>query len=154
MIYKWQRGLSQRHSPPLWKLYIPAIGKFRPALRPMGDPCTSAPVSRISSGNPGQAGVDHMTNEMTMTNAVIECILRRSAAKYYDTAATLSDAKIRELVRVGRFQRSARASGVGGGSGHHAGKYGVGLGNPRARPVHGAPAAPARRGSTYLWRRR
>lgn len=119
-----------------------------------GYPCTSAPVSRISSGNPGQAGVDHMTNEMTMTNAVIECILSRSAAKYYDTAATLSDAKIRELVRIGRFQRRARASGVGGGSGHHAGKYGVGLGNPRARPVHGAPAAPARRGSTYLWRRR
>jgi len=36
-----------------------------------------------------------------MTNAVIECILSRSAAKYYDPAATLSDDKIRELVRIG-----------------------------------------------------
>jgi nitroreductase len=38
---------------------------------------------------------------MTMTNAVIECILSRSAAKYYDPAATLSDDQIRELVRIG-----------------------------------------------------
>ncbi len=36
-----------------------------------------------------------------MTNAVIECILSRSAAKYYDPAATLSDDQIRELVRIG-----------------------------------------------------
>jgi nitroreductase len=36
-----------------------------------------------------------------MTNAVIECILSRTAAKYYDPAATLSDDQIRELVRVG-----------------------------------------------------
>src|ERR1700744_3132448 len=36
-----------------------------------------------------------------MTNPVIECILSRSSAKYYDTAAALSDEKIRELVRVG-----------------------------------------------------
>ena len=42
-----------------------------------------------------------MTNEMTMTNAVIECILSRSAVKYYDPAATLSDDEIRELVRIG-----------------------------------------------------
>ena len=31
------------------------------------------------------------TNGITMTNGVIECILSRSAAKYYDPAATLSD---------------------------------------------------------------
>jgi hypothetical protein len=37
--------------------------------------------------------------EITMTNAVIECILTRSAAKYYDPAASLSDDQIRELVR-------------------------------------------------------
>ena len=37
----------------------------------------------------------------TMTNATIECILSRSAAKYYDPAATLSDDQIRELVRIG-----------------------------------------------------
>src|SRR5215475_11966632 len=36
-----------------------------------------------------------------MTNAVIDCILSRSAAKYYDPAATLSDDQIRELVRIG-----------------------------------------------------
>jgi hypothetical protein len=42
-----------------------------------------------------------VTNGMTMTNAVIECILSRSAAKYYDPAATLSDDQIRELVRIG-----------------------------------------------------
>ncbi|CAD6529623.1 nitroreductase family protein [Paraburkholderia sabiae] len=42
-----------------------------------------------------------MNNGTTMTNAVIECILSRSAAKYYDPAATLSDDQIRELVRIG-----------------------------------------------------
>ena len=42
-----------------------------------------------------------MTNGITMSNAVIECILSRSAAKYYDPAATLSDDQIRELVRIG-----------------------------------------------------
>jgi nitroreductase len=36
-----------------------------------------------------------------MTNAVIECILSRSAAKYYDPAAALNDDQIRELVRIG-----------------------------------------------------
>jgi nitroreductase len=36
-----------------------------------------------------------------MTNAVIETILSRTAAKYYDPAATLSDDEIRELVRIG-----------------------------------------------------
>jgi nitroreductase len=38
---------------------------------------------------------------ITMTNAVIETILSRTAAKYYDSAATLSDDEIRELVRIG-----------------------------------------------------
>ncbi|MFC0402150.1 nitroreductase family protein [Paraburkholderia rhizosphaerae] len=36
-----------------------------------------------------------------MTNAVIECILSRTAAKYYDPSATLSDDEIRDLVRIG-----------------------------------------------------
>ena len=40
-------------------------------------------------------------NGITMTNAVIECILSRSATKYFDPAATLSDDQIRELVRIG-----------------------------------------------------
>jgi nitroreductase len=48
-----------------------------------------------------------LTNGMTMTNAVIECILSRSAAKYYDPAGTLSDDQIRELVRIGTTALSA-----------------------------------------------
>ncbi|CAG9168978.1 Putative NAD(P)H nitroreductase YodC [Cupriavidus laharis] len=42
-----------------------------------------------------------MTKGTAKTNAVIECILSRSAAKYYDPAATLSDDEIRALVRIG-----------------------------------------------------
>ena len=42
-----------------------------------------------------------MSNGTIKTNAVIECILSRSAAKYYDPAAILSDDQIRELVRIG-----------------------------------------------------
>jgi nitroreductase len=41
------------------------------------------------------------TNGLAMTNAVIESIRSRSAAKYYDPSATLSDDQIRELVRIG-----------------------------------------------------
>lgn len=36
-----------------------------------------------------------------MNNPVIETILSRTAAKYYDPAATMSDDEIRELVRIG-----------------------------------------------------
>ena len=121
-------------------------------------------------------------NENTFaTNAVIETILSRSAAKYYDSAATLSDDQIRDLVRIGtsaptsfhlqnwRFiavrtpEAKARlrpiawnqpaitdaavtfiiigqladagTSGAGGGSRHHAGASGTGMGNPGARAV-------------------
>ena len=35
-----------------------------------------------------------------MTNAIVECILSRRAAKYYDPAVTLSDDQIYELVRI------------------------------------------------------
>ncbi|SOY70743.1 NAD(P)H nitroreductase (plasmid) [Cupriavidus taiwanensis] len=42
-----------------------------------------------------------MTKEIIRTNAVIQCILSRSAAKYYDPAAALSDDEIRALVRIG-----------------------------------------------------
>jgi len=41
-----------------------------------------------------------MTHGTTPTNAVIECILSRTAAKYYDPAATLSDVQISDLVRI------------------------------------------------------
>ena len=41
-----------------------------------------------------------MTNGITMTNAVIECILSRRATKYYDPAVNLTDDQIRELVRI------------------------------------------------------
>ena len=34
--YEWQRRPSRWYSPLAWKLYKPAIGKFRPALRSMG----------------------------------------------------------------------------------------------------------------------
>jgi nitroreductase len=77
----------------------------RPARRPERVPSllrvrqrernTLAPSLVSSSNEPT------MTNGMTMTNAVIECILSRSAAKYYDPAATLSDDQIRDLVRIG-----------------------------------------------------
>ena len=42
-----------------------------------------------------------MTNGSINATSVIECILSRSAAKYYDTAAALSDNQICELVRIG-----------------------------------------------------
>src|ERR1700761_7870049 len=42
-----------------------------------------------------------MTIGTRKSNAVIECILSRTAAKYYDPAATLSDEQIYELVRIG-----------------------------------------------------
>ena len=42
-----------------------------------------------------------MINGITMTNAVIESIVSRRSTKYYDSAATLSDDQIRELVRIG-----------------------------------------------------
>src|SRR5438045_5268955 len=54
----------------------------------------------VSQPIPSPIGII-MTNGITMTNAVIECILSRSAAKYYDPAATLSDDQIRRLVRIG-----------------------------------------------------
>src|ERR1700748_2310417 len=42
-----------------------------------------------------------MRNEIAVTNAVIECILSRSAVKNYDSSAMLSDDLIRDLVRIG-----------------------------------------------------
>ena len=42
-----------------------------------------------------------MINGITTSNPVIECILSRTAAKYYDPDATLSDEQIYELVRIG-----------------------------------------------------
>ena len=41
-----------------------------------------------------------MTNGLTMTNAIIECILSRRTTKYYDPAVNLTDDQIRELVRI------------------------------------------------------
>ena len=32
-----------------------------------------------------------MADEIIMSNAITECVLSRTAAKYYDTTATLSD---------------------------------------------------------------
>lgn len=39
-------------------------------------------------------------NAITTTNAVVECILSRSATKYYDPSVALSDDQIGELVRI------------------------------------------------------
>src|SRR6266849_5504672 len=47
-----------------------------------------------------------------MTNAVIETILSRTAAKYYDPAATLSDDEIRELVRIGTTAPTSKQPGL------------------------------------------
>jgi nitroreductase len=41
-----------------------------------------------------------MTNGITMTNAVIESLLSRSATSHYDPAVTLTDDQIHELVRI------------------------------------------------------
>src|SRR5213078_655626 len=55
------------------------------------------------AGNKGITMTDGITttNGITMTSGVIECILSRSATKYFDPAAALSDDQIRELVRIG-----------------------------------------------------
>src|SRR5437868_695213 len=54
----------------------------------------------VSQPIPSPIGII-MTNGTTMTNAVIDCILSRSATKYFDPAASLSDDQIHELVRIG-----------------------------------------------------
>jgi nitroreductase len=53
-----------------------------------------------TSTYPSPIGIT-MTDGITMANAVIECILSRSATKYFDPSATLNDDQIRELVRIG-----------------------------------------------------
>src|SRR3954464_1699507 len=54
----------------------------------------------VPEPTPSSIGIT-MTDGITMTNDVIECILSRSATKYFDPSATLSDDQIRELVRIG-----------------------------------------------------
>jgi nitroreductase len=53
------------------------------------------------SGNTLAPQPSHSPTRPTPTNAVIETILSRSAAKYYDPSATLSEDQIRDLVRIG-----------------------------------------------------
>src|ERR1700754_2795181 len=43
----------------------------------------------------------HITESPIPTNAVIETILHRTSAKYYDPTGRLTDKQIRELVRSG-----------------------------------------------------
>jgi nitroreductase len=69
------------------------------------DPATDA-IAEISARaeKSGIALVPQPSHSLTRpmpTNAVIETILSRSAAKYYDPTATLSDDRIRDLVRIG-----------------------------------------------------
>src|SRR3954466_7780178 len=59
---------------------------------------TTGTATRVAAEIFGETG---KTVNAFGTNAVIETILSRSAAKYYDPAATLSDDQIRELVRIG-----------------------------------------------------
>lgn len=53
------------------------------------------------SGNARAVEPSHATAHPIPTNAVIETILSRSAVKYYDPDAVLSDEQIRDLVRIG-----------------------------------------------------
>ncbi|WP_082930598.1 nitroreductase family protein [Rhizobium bangladeshense] len=56
------------------------------------------------AGQSGDASAPRSKNASASsipTNAVIETLLSRSAAKYYDPAARLSDDQIRDLVRIG-----------------------------------------------------
>ena len=55
----------------------------------------------ISTGRAYLKPRNRLNERHIMTNTVIETILSRSAAKYYDPAATLSDDEISELVRIG-----------------------------------------------------
>ncbi|WP_245487410.1 nitroreductase family protein [Mesorhizobium sp. M7A.F.Ca.US.006.04.2.1] len=59
---------------------------------------TTGPATRVAAEIFGETG---KSENAFATNAVIETILSRSAAKYYDPAATLSDDQIRGLVRIG-----------------------------------------------------
>src|SRR3546814_14594810 len=68
-----------------------------PAIGAIADICARAQKSEEALA----AQSSHPTARPTPTNAVIETILSRSAAKYYDPAATLSDDQIRDLVRIG-----------------------------------------------------
>jgi nitroreductase len=54
---------------------------------------TTAATVAVESSKPSEGRIP--------TNAVIETILSRSATKYYDSAAVLSDDQIRHLVRIG-----------------------------------------------------
>src|SRR3954453_14955871 len=59
---------------------------------------TTGPATRVAAQIFAQTG---KSENAFATNAVIETILSRSAAKYYDPAASLSDDQIRDLVRIG-----------------------------------------------------
>jgi nitroreductase len=58
--------------------------------------CIATTADPAIAPRPSQA-----TAHPTPANAVIETILSRTSAKYYDPAATLTDDQIRELVRIG-----------------------------------------------------
>jgi nitroreductase len=58
------------------------------------------PGTTMSTTASLKAGI-HPSSDIPMSNPVIETILSRSAAKYYDPHAVMSDDQIRELVRIG-----------------------------------------------------
>src|SRR4029450_12201390 len=73
----------------------------RPSIFGKESECTLVPQPLPSPIGIAMTDGITMSNGNTMTNAVTECILSRSATKYFDPAATLSDDQIRELVRIG-----------------------------------------------------
>jgi nitroreductase len=76
---------------------------IRPTLTTLSAAFATSPALRrvAPATNPDLTPIGISMTEATMTNPVIETILSRSATKYYDPAATLSDDQITELVRIG-----------------------------------------------------
>jgi nitroreductase len=58
-------------------------------------------IADICAGAEKSGETRNPTTRSIPTNAVIETLLSRSAAKYYDRDAVLSDDQIRDLVRIG-----------------------------------------------------
>jgi nitroreductase len=64
--------------------------------------CINTASTKLATRVVGDAHCETKSSENALaTNVVIETILSRSASKYYDPAATLTDDQIRQLVRIG-----------------------------------------------------
>lgn len=76
--------------------YLPTV-TADPAVGVIAGTCAQAE----KSGEALAAQSSHLTARPGPTNAVIETMLSRNAAKYYDPTAVLSDDQIRHLVQIG-----------------------------------------------------